>query len=115
MAGDFRGRHRAARSCPYQALATQGHTLPTVGFTATLVVEAAIHYLDMTVALATAPEPDPAPLALVRRVLDQLAGSALPASWDDATRALKGTGRLPISPADRSALGPAAGKLSAFG
>ena len=67
VAGDFRGRHRAARSCPYQALATQGHTPTTVGFTATLVVEAAIHYLDMTVALATVPEPDPAPLALVRR------------------------------------------------
>ncbi|HEX9548855.1 MAG TPA: hypothetical protein VF942_16060, partial [Acidimicrobiales bacterium] len=84
-------------------------------FTATLAVEAAIHYLDMTVALAAAPEPGPASLALVRQVLDQLAGSPLPASWDDATCALKGTGRLPISPADRSALGPAAAKLPLFG
>jgi hypothetical protein len=33
VAGDFRGRHRAARSCPYEALATQGHTRPPVGFT----------------------------------------------------------------------------------
>ena len=106
---------RAARSCPYQALATQGHTLPTADFTATLVVEAAIHYLDLTAALATAPEPDPASLALVRQVLARLAGSPLPASWDDATCALKGTGRLPISEADRSALGPAAGKLPVFG
>jgi uncharacterized protein (TIGR03083 family) len=106
---------RAARASPYQALATQGHRLPTADFTATLAVEAAIHYLDMTVALAAAPEPDPASLALVRQVLDQLAGSPLPASWDDATCALKGTGRLPISPADRSALGPAAAKLPLFG
>lgn len=106
---------RAARACPHQALATQGRTLPTADFIATLAVEAAIHYLDMSVALAAAPEPDPASLALVRQVLDQLAGSPLPATWDDATCALKGTGRLPISQADQSALGPAAGKLPLFG
>ncbi|MBO0816356.1 MAG: hypothetical protein J2P30_14595, partial [Actinobacteria bacterium] len=106
---------RAARSCPHQTLATQGHALPTADFTATLAVEAAIHYLDMTVALAAAPEPDPASLALVRHVLDELAGSPLPASWDDATCALKGTGRLTLSRADRSALGPDAGKLPLFG
>jgi len=106
---------RAARACPHEALTTQGRALPTADFTATLVVEAAIHYLDMTVALAAAPEPDPASLALVRQVLDQLAGSPLPASWDDATCALKGTGRLAISEADQSALGPAADKLPLFG
>jgi hypothetical protein len=106
---------RAARACTYEALATQGHALTRADFTATLAVEAAIHYLDMTVALAAAPEPDPVSLALVRHVLDQLAGSPLPASWDDATCALKGTGRLPISRADQSALGPAAGRLPLFG
>lgn len=106
---------RAARTCPHEALATQGRALPTADFTVTLAVEAAIHYLDMTIALAAAPEPDPASLALARQVLDQLAGSPLPASWDDATCALKGTGRLSISPADQSALGPAAGKLPLFG
>ena len=69
---------RAALACPYEALATQGHILPAADFTATLAVEAAIHYLDMTVALPAAPRPDPASLALARRVLDQLAGSPLP-------------------------------------
>ena len=106
---------RAARACPHETLATQGHVLLTADFTATLAVEAAIHYLDMTVALPAAPEPDPASLSLVRHVLDQLAGSPLPASWDDATCALKGTGRLTISEADQSALGRAAGKLPLFG
>jgi Mycothiol maleylpyruvate isomerase N-terminal domain len=106
---------RAARTCPHKTLATQSHALATADFTATLAVEAAIHYLDMTVALAAAPEPDPASLALVRHVLDRLAGSPLPASWDDATCALKGTGRLTLSQADQSALGPAAGKLPLFG
>ena len=106
---------RAARACPHEALATQGHILPTADFTATLAVEAAIHYLDMTVALPAAPRPDPASLALLRQVLDQLAGSPLPASWDDVTCALKGTGRQPVSQADQSALGPAAGRLPLFG
>jgi hypothetical protein len=46
---------RAARACPHEALATQGHTLQTADFIATLAVEAAIHYLDITVALPTAP------------------------------------------------------------
>jgi hypothetical protein len=52
---------------------------------------------------------------LVRQVLHQLAGSPLPASWDDVTCALKGTGRQPVSQADQSALGPAAGRLPLFG
>jgi uncharacterized protein (TIGR03083 family) len=106
---------RAARACPHEALATQGHTLPAADFTATLAVEAAIHYLDMTAAISAAPEPDPASLALVRSVLTQLAGTPLPPGWDDTTCALKGTGRLPISQADQSALGAAAGKLPLFG
>lgn len=106
---------RAARARPHEALATQGHTLRTADFIATLAVEAATHYLDMTVALPTAPDPDPASLALARQVLDELAGSPLPGGSDDATCALKGTGRLPITPADRSALGPLAGKLPLFG
>ena len=106
---------RAARACPHERLETQGHTLRTADFIATLVVEAAIHYLDLTVALPAAPGPDPAALALVRRTLGGLAGGPLPQSWDDATCALKGTGRLPLSPEDRSALGPTAGKLPLFG
>jgi hypothetical protein len=87
----------------------------TVHDTATLAVEAAIHYLDMTAAITAAPEPDPASLALVRSVLSHLAGTPLPADWDDITCALKGTGRLPVSQADQSALGAAAGKLPLFG
>jgi hypothetical protein len=66
---------RAARDCQYQALAVQGHVLSVADFIATLVVEAAIHYLDMTVDLASAPKPDAASLALVREVLGALAGS----------------------------------------
>jgi uncharacterized protein (TIGR03083 family) len=97
---------RAARACDHPMVATQGHVLPAAGFTATLAVEAAVHYLDLTVDLPSAPEPDPASLALVRRVLTGLLGAPLPAPWDDTTAALKGTGRDSLTDADRQALGP---------
>jgi len=96
---------RAARACCHAAVATQGHVLSVADFAATLAVEAAVHYLDLTVALPSAPEPDPASLALVRRVLTGLLGTPLPAFWDDITAALKGTGREPLTAEDRQALG----------
>jgi uncharacterized protein (TIGR03083 family) len=106
---------RAARACPYDAVTTQGHVLATADFMATLAVEAAVHYLDLTAGLPAAPPPDAASLALVRRVLDGLLGTPLPGDWDDQTCALKGTGRQPVTPDERSALGALAGRLPLFG
>ncbi len=106
---------RAARACPHQAVATQGHVLTTVDFMATLAVEAAVHYLDLTVALPSAPPPDAASLALVRWVLDGLLGTPMPGEWDDQTCALKGTGRAPVTAADRAVLGELARRLPLFG
>jgi len=102
---------RAARACPHRVVATQGHALRTDDFVATLVFEAAVHYLDITVAFPAAEPADPAALGLVRQVLDALAGGSLPAHWDDATCALKGTGRLPVSAGDAAALGPLVDRL----
>jgi hypothetical protein len=93
---------------------TQGHVLTVTDFAATLAVEAAVHYLDLTVALPGAPAPEPASLALVRRVLAGLLGAPLPASWDDVTAALKGTGRDPLTEVDRQALGPSASRFPLF-
>jgi hypothetical protein len=95
-------------------VATQGHVLRPADFTATLAVETAVHYLDLTVNLPSAPPADPASLALVRRVLDGLLGSPLPASWDDASAAVKGTGRVPLTDEDRAVLGPLAERLPLF-
>ncbi len=106
---------RAARACPHPAVATQGHALRTADFIATLAVEAAVHYLDLTVRLPAAPPPEPASLALVRRVLDGLLGTPMPGGWDDATYALKGTGRAPVAAAERSAIGELADRLPLFG
>ncbi len=106
---------RAARACPYQTVTTQGHSLTTGDFIATLAVEGAVHYLDLTVGLPSAPEPDPASLALVRRMLNGLLGTAMPGNWDDRTYALKGAGRVPVSESDRASIGPLADRLPLIG
>jgi hypothetical protein len=89
--------------------------LRTADFSATLAVEAAVHHLDLTVDLEGCAAPDPAPLALVRRVLDGLLGEPTPTRWDDREYALKGTGRAPLSDADRRELGPAVSRFPLFG
>jgi hypothetical protein len=96
-------------------VATRGHALSTADFIATLAVEAAVHYLDLIAGLPSAPPPDPASLALVRQVLDGLLGTPMPGDWDDATYALKGTGRVPVAGAERSAIGELADRLPLFG
>jgi uncharacterized protein (TIGR03083 family) len=106
---------RAARACPYETVGTQGHVLRTGDFVATLVVEATVHHLDLTVSLTGAPDPDPAALTLVRRVLDGLLGQPLPVDWTAVVYALKGTGRLPLTPADRAVLSPLAAHFPLFG
>ena len=124
---------RAARACQHRFVATQGHVLPAADFIATLAVEAAIHYLDLTVGMPSAPTPDAASLALVRRVLDGLLGAGgasgpgsaggtgrstggrVPDSWDDRSYALKGTGRIPLSGDDRAALAALADRFPLFG
>ena len=106
---------RAARACPHEAVTTQGHVLATADFIATLAVEAAVHYLDLTAGLPAAPPPDAASLALVRRVLDGLLGTPMPGGWDDRTYALKGTGREAVTAGERSALGALADRLPLFG
>jgi Mycothiol maleylpyruvate isomerase N-terminal domain len=119
LAGEWRetaaAACRAARACPHPAVTTQGHILATTDFSATLTVESAVHYLDLTSGLVAAPPPDARSLALVRRVLDGLLGTPMPGSWDDQTYALKGTGRVPVSAADRIELGPLADLLPLFG
>jgi hypothetical protein len=77
-------------------------------------VETAVHYLDLTADLPSALPPDPASLALARRVLEGLLGSPLPAGWDDVSAAVKGTGRVPLTDEDRSLLGPLAGRVPLF-
>ena len=39
----------------------------------------------------------------------------MPGGWDDATYALKGTGRLPVAAQERSVIGALADRLPLFG
>jgi hypothetical protein len=93
----------------------QGHVVTTEVFLALWAVEAAVHHLDVTVELPDAPPPVPAALQVTRETLDALLGERVPVDWDDATYALKGTGRLALTGEEASALGPLAGRFPLFG
>jgi uncharacterized protein (TIGR03083 family) len=106
---------RAAKACPHELVTTQGQILRTADFIGTLAVEAAVHYLDLTVEIPAAPPPDPVSLGLVRRVLDGLLGEPPPEGWTDLTYVLKGTGRLALTETDRTQLGASAARFPLFG
>ena len=93
---------------------TQGRVLTVADFLSTLVVEAAVHHLDLVVRLDR-PGPAAESLAEVRRVLEGLLGTPLPASWDDVTAARRGTGREPLTADDRAELAERTAALPLFG
>ena len=96
-------------------VATQGHVLTVADFAATLAVEASVHHLDLIAELPAAPAPTSRCLSLVRRTLDGLLGEPVAAEWDDVTYALKGTGRSPLTPTERTQLGAQAAHFPLFG
>jgi hypothetical protein len=104
----------AGRVDPDDRVGTQGRVPTVADFLSTLVVEAAVHHLDLVVRLDR-PGPAAEPLAEVRRVLEGLLGAPLPASWDDATAARRGTGREPLTAADRAELGARVDAFPLFG
>ncbi|MGY1831444.1 maleylpyruvate isomerase N-terminal domain-containing protein [Geodermatophilus sp. SYSU D01180] len=104
----------AGRVGPGELVGTQGWVVRVDDLLSTLAVEAAVHHLDL-VAHVDRPGPAPELLAEVRRVLEGLLGGPLPAGWDDATAARRGTGREPLTDADRAALGDAATRFPLFG
>jgi len=107
---------RLARSAdPEQRLDFQEHVMPMGDFLATWAVEAAVHHLDLTLELPDAPPPVPASLAVARDTLDALLGRPVPVAWDDATYALKGSGRVALTGTERDALGALAERFPLFG
>jgi Mycothiol maleylpyruvate isomerase N-terminal domain len=108
---------RAALAAPRDGyIETQGHVLAVPDFIATLVFEAAIHHLDLSLELS-GKAPPAAALDLVARTLDGLADADPRAAtgWDDRTYALKGTGRLPIARDENAILGDAAVRFPLMG
>lgn len=104
----------AGRARPEDLVQTQGHVLRVDDLLSTLAVEATVHHLDLSRPLGL-DDPGPVPLAEVRRVLDGLLGQPEPVGWDDPTYALTGTGRRPLTQADRERLGSLAEQLPLFG
>jgi hypothetical protein len=105
----------AARTAPAEEVVrTQGHRLAVPDFLSTLVVEGAVHLLDLTAHVPGPPVP-PGALVEVRRVLAGLLRAAPPETWSDQELALKGTGRLPLTEEDRSALGALADRFPLLG
>jgi hypothetical protein len=100
---------------PAARVKTQGHVLTVADLTSSLVVEATVHLLDLTVDLPAAPSPSAAALAETRGVLEGLFGGPLPARWGDTEAVLKGTGRVPLDDADRIELGARAAELPLLG
>jgi hypothetical protein len=104
----------AGRQERVEIVSTQGHRLRSADFIDTLIVEATIHHLDLTLNLEAPSVPAEA-LERVRIVLDGLLGTALPLEWGDVEYVLKGTGRVALSPADRDQLGDLALKIPLLG
>ncbi|MGD1053067.1 MAG: maleylpyruvate isomerase N-terminal domain-containing protein [Candidatus Dormibacteria bacterium] len=94
---------------------TQGLIIAIPDLLATLAVEAALHHLDLTAHLDTAPSVPATALDIVRLTLDGLLGAALPVDWDGETYALKATGRMALSDGDREGLGLLVGRLPLLG
>lgn len=106
---------RAARNHARKGfVTTQGHVLEVGDYLHTLVVEAVVHHLDLTVEVPSPPLP-PAAYAAVTDVLTGLLGGPLPDAWGAQEAIRKGTGREALTAADRLALGDRAGRFPLFG
>jgi hypothetical protein len=100
----------ARRTSLQATVATQHHVLRVEDLLSTLVVETAIHHLDMIVELEY-PGPAGIALAVVRATLDGLLGQETPRAWSDADWTLVATGRLAPREEHNLALGRDIGRL----
>lgn len=95
----------AGRVAPQDLVATQGHVLSVADLVSTLVVEATVHHLDLTVDLDRA-GPRAEPVAVTRATLDALLGRPTPESWDGPQWLRAATGRAGLTGEQRGHLGP---------
>jgi hypothetical protein len=101
--------HAADTADPTLRVATQGHVLAVTDFVQTLVTEAALHHLDLIVPLPNAPAPAPSTITAALSTLEGM--TPLPAEWSPLEALRKATGRAPLTPEDRTTLGPRAAKF----
>jgi hypothetical protein len=104
----------AGRLAMDDVVRSQGAVMTVADDLSTMIVEAAIHHLDLVVRLDR-PGPSEPALAEARRILEGLLVGPMPTRWDDATVARRGTGREPLTAEDRAELGPRAAAFPLFG
>ncbi|TDD56532.1 maleylpyruvate isomerase N-terminal domain-containing protein [Saccharopolyspora elongata] len=96
---------------PKLAVSTQDMVLTTGDYLSAYVLEWTLHHLDLIAHLPDAAGPPAEGLARTREMLEEIAGTAFPASFSDEDALLIGTGRRVPTDAERAELGDLAAKL----
>jgi Mycothiol maleylpyruvate isomerase N-terminal domain len=100
-----------ASADPHGHVATQGHVLTVADFLTTLVTEAVVHHLDMTVELPGSPPPQRDAVGVALCTMDGLLDGGRPGLWMPEDYLLKATGRIGLDERDRAALGEVADRF----
>jgi hypothetical protein len=109
LASTARVAAAACRNAPRGRFRTLGHVMTAEDILAVWTVEFVVHQLDLG-----AGTPAPAAVALTVQTLDGLTGGRAP-SWEDYAYIRKGTGREPLTSADREILAERVVEFPAFG
>ncbi|MEV0057062.1 maleylpyruvate isomerase N-terminal domain-containing protein [Saccharopolyspora shandongensis] len=96
---------------PNLAVSTQDMVLTAGDYLSAYVLEWTLHHLDLIVHLPDAAGPPAEGLARTREMLEEIAGTAFPASFSDEDALLIGTGRRVPADAEKAELGELAAKL----
>ncbi|MFE9750049.1 maleylpyruvate isomerase N-terminal domain-containing protein [Saccharothrix saharensis] len=92
-------------------ISTRDEVLTAGDYLSAYVVEWTLHHLDLVAHLPHAPRPPAEGLAGARAMLEQIAGTAFPASFSDTDALLIGTGRRAPTDAEVAELGGLAARL----
>ncbi|MFD0267274.1 maleylpyruvate isomerase N-terminal domain-containing protein [Streptomyces sp. NPDC127106] len=101
--GSAAGR-AAGLADPGLRVRTRGQVLTAGDYLCAYVLEWTLHHLDLVAHLPHAAGPPAQGLARSRRMLEQIAGAAFPASFSDEAALLVGTGRRPPTDAEKDEL-----------
>jgi hypothetical protein len=96
---------------PEGRVSTQDMVLTAGDYLTAYVLEWTLHHLDPIAHVPGAPAPPAEGLARSRAMLEELAGTAFPASFSDTDALLVGTGRRAPTEAEKAELGALAAKL----
>jgi mycothiol maleylpyruvate isomerase-like protein len=96
---------------PRALVSTRGEVVTIGNYLAAYVLEWTLHHLDLIARLPDAAPPPVECLARSREMLEEIAGTAFPASFSDEDALLVGTGGRAPTNEERSALGRLAARL----